>query len=94
MGVMQWWVKGFHTPHPSAPLTPRIHTPHRFVRQTAEVENNMTSLERLLEYTQIPQEPPLSGEAGAREPPPGWPRSGEITFDKVGIILSQCGFIQ
>ena len=45
----------------------------------------MTSLERLLEYTELPQEPPLCGEAGALAPPPGWPHSGEITFEKVAM---------
>jgi hypothetical protein len=29
-----------------------------WVRQTTEVENNMTSVERLVEYSQLPQEPP------------------------------------
>ena len=43
----------------------------------------MTSLERLLEYSELPQEPPLVGEPGGDAPPPGWPHSGELTFEKV-----------
>ncbi|GAX82138.1 hypothetical protein CEUSTIGMA_g9566.t1 [Chlamydomonas eustigma] len=54
-----------------------------FVRQTAEVENNMTSMERLLEYTVLPQEPPIVGEPGALDPPEGWPASGDLKFDMV-----------
>jgi ATP-binding cassette subfamily C (CFTR/MRP) protein 4 len=29
-----------------------------WTRQTVEVENNMTCVERMVEYTQLPQEPP------------------------------------
>jgi ABC-type multidrug transport system fused ATPase/permease subunit len=54
-----------------------------FVRQTAEVENHMTSVQRLMEYTELPQEPPLVGEPGGEAPRAGWPSNGELTFERV-----------
>eukprot|EP00882_Tetradesmus_deserticola_P004548 GHRQ01004794.1.p1 GENE.GHRQ01004794.1~~GHRQ01004794.1.p1 ORF type:complete len:395 (+),score=149.54 GHRQ01004794.1:630-1814(+) len=53
-----------------------------WTRQTVEVENNMTCVERMVEYTQLPQEPPRLSEGGA-PPPPGWPSSGAITYKDV-----------
>lgn len=50
-----------------------------FVKQTAEVENNMTSIERMLRYTQLPSEPPFEGEGGGSAPP-GWPRCGALQY--------------
>jgi ATP-binding cassette, subfamily C (CFTR/MRP), member 4 len=52
------------------------------VRQTAELENMMTSTERLLEYTRLTEDHPRVAD-GALAPPAGWPASGEIEFDKV-----------
>ncbi len=57
-------------------------TPPRFVRQISEVENCMTAMERLIEYTRLPQEPKDVAE-GAAAPPPGWPRSGALRYDRV-----------
>lgn len=34
----------------------------RAVRQTAEAENNITSVERILDYTRLPSEPPRVAE--------------------------------
>lgn len=52
------------------------------VRQTAETENDMTSVERMLEYTKLPQEPPTVKQGGAA-PPAGWPATGAITYENV-----------
>ncbi|PNW79862.1 hypothetical protein CHLRE_08g369720v5 [Chlamydomonas reinhardtii] len=53
-----------------------------FVQQTAEVENHMTSVERLLAYTQLDSEPLRVAEGGG-QPPQGWPRSGHLQFEDV-----------
>ena len=46
------------------------------VRQSAEVENQMTSVERVMEYTDLDQEPPK--EVEDKKPPHDWPDKGEI----------------
>ncbi|XP_072936015.1 ATP-binding cassette sub-family C member 4-like [Epargyreus clarus] len=48
------------------------------VRQTAEVISQMTSVERILQYTKIEREP--QWEKGAKETPKGWPWSGRVEF--------------
>ncbi|GIM00727.1 hypothetical protein Vretimale_5639, partial [Volvox reticuliferus] len=55
------------------------------VRQTAEVENTMTSVERMLSYTELPSEAPRVAEGGG-SPPPGWPKSGAITYQDVTAV--------
>ncbi|KAL4424666.1 hypothetical protein ABPG77_004473 [Micractinium sp. CCAP 211/92] len=55
------------------------------VRQTAEVENNMTSVERMLHYTELEQEPPTQAQGGPA-PPPGWPSAGRIEYRGVSAI--------
>nr|QNH67890.1 ATP-binding cassette transporter subfamily C member 4 X7 [Brachionus rotundiformis] len=46
------------------------------------VENLMTSIERIVEYTNIPSEPLKEGKI---EPPINWPTSGEIKFENVSL---------
>ncbi|KAI6025624.1 P-loop containing nucleoside triphosphate hydrolase protein [Pisolithus orientalis] len=53
-------------------------------RQSADVENNMNSIERIVQYTRkgtVPQEAPH--EIPGNKPPPEWPRSGAVQFRDV-----------
>uniref|UniRef100_A0AAX7U4I7 Multidrug resistance-associated protein 4 n=1 Tax=Astatotilapia calliptera TaxID=8154 RepID=A0AAX7U4I7_ASTCA len=58
------------------------------VRQSAEVENMMTSVERVVEYTELKSEAPLETQ---KRPPPDWPSQGMITFDRVNFFYSKDG---
>lgn len=48
------------------------------VRQTAELENQMTSTERLLEYTKLPSDHPRVAD-GAAAAPKQWPKNGKVS---------------
>ncbi|XP_063224666.1 ATP-binding cassette sub-family C member 4-like isoform X2 [Bacillus rossius redtenbacheri] len=50
------------------------------VQQSAELSNNMTSVERALEYSQLPAEP--NHHSGIK-PPDDWPSEGKIEFEHV-----------
>nr|XP_020732967.1 multidrug resistance-associated protein 4-like [Odocoileus virginianus texanus] len=52
------------------------------VRQSAEVENMMISVERVIEYTNLEKEAPWELEY---RPPPFWPNNGEIYFNNVNF---------
>uniref|UniRef100_A0A1Y1KPK2 ABC transporter domain-containing protein n=1 Tax=Photinus pyralis TaxID=7054 RepID=A0A1Y1KPK2_PHOPY len=54
------------------------------VRQYAEMENAMTSVERVLEYEALEQEP----EDHCITPPPNWPEHGKIVFDSISLRYS------
>ncbi|KAL5005221.1 hypothetical protein ScPMuIL_018677 [Solemya velum] len=60
------------------------------VRQSAEVENQMISVERVLEYTNLPSEAPLESEKD-KKPPSTWPSKGEIVGDTVCLQYSLDG---
>jgi len=49
------------------------------VRQTVEVETNIVSVERVLEYAKLPSEAPNS--IPGNRPPAGWPSRGEVAFN-------------
>ncbi|KAL7641520.1 UNVERIFIED_CONTAM: hypothetical protein RMT77_007391 [Armadillidium vulgare] len=57
------------------------------VRQSAEVENQMTSVERILEYTNI--KPEANGEIKTVEMPKIWPSRGEISFENVFLCYRE-----
>ena len=42
----------------------------------------MRSIERMLEYTRLPSEPPRCSD-GAPRPPPGWPSAAWLEFERV-----------
>ncbi|XP_063977599.1 ATP-binding cassette sub-family C member 4-like [Diachasmimorpha longicaudata] len=50
------------------------------VRQSTEVQSQMTAVERVLEYSDLPQE---EAEESSSPPPPNWPSSGRIQFRNV-----------
>uniref|UniRef100_A0A7M4G370 Multidrug resistance-associated protein 4 n=1 Tax=Crocodylus porosus TaxID=8502 RepID=A0A7M4G370_CROPO len=58
------------------------------VRQSAEVENLMISVERVMEYTALEKE--ASWES-TRRPPPDWPAQGMIAFENVNFTYSLDG---
>ncbi|KAF1981153.1 ABC transporter family protein [Aulographum hederae CBS 113979] len=49
------------------------------VRQTVEVETNIVSVERVLEYAQLPSEAPEI--ISKNRPPISWPSQGQVTFN-------------
>ncbi|KAF4522900.1 hypothetical protein B566_EDAN012058 [Ephemera danica] len=57
------------------------------MRQSAELENQMTSVERVLEFSKLDSEPPLITER-KNAPPKDWPMKGEVVFDKLSLRYS------
>nr|CAI5864657.1 unnamed protein product [Callosobruchus analis] len=52
------------------------------MRQSTELENQMTSVERVLEYSSIEHEPELES-APEKKPPDTWPEDGKVEFRHV-----------
>ena len=67
----------------SAFLTNSIH-----YRQSVEVETQMTSVERVLEYCELDQEPPAQVPPKYR-PPSNWPSQGHIAFNDICMSHSK-----
>lgn len=58
------------------------------LRQSAEVANQAMSVERVLEYTKLPDEPqPLV----PKNPPDSWPSNGRLVFNRMGLKYSDDG---
>ncbi|XP_038157102.1 multidrug resistance-associated protein 4-like isoform X2 [Cyprinodon tularosa] len=55
------------------------------VRQSAEIENLMTSVERVVEYAELESEAPWETD---KKPPADWPQKGSISFDNVSFSYS------
>nr|XP_023015460.1 probable multidrug resistance-associated protein lethal(2)03659 [Leptinotarsa decemlineata] len=56
------------------------------MRQWSEMENNMTSVERILEYTKLESEPE---RAEIKDLPKNWPEKGQIEFKNVYLKYSE-----
>uniref|UniRef100_A0A3P9MIE5 Multidrug resistance-associated protein 4 n=1 Tax=Oryzias latipes TaxID=8090 RepID=A0A3P9MIE5_ORYLA len=52
------------------------------VRQSAEIENMMTSVERVVEYAELESEAQWETDF---QPPEDWPQTGTVTFDRVNF---------
>ncbi|XP_068086467.1 ATP-binding cassette subfamily C member 4 isoform X2 [Anabrus simplex] len=58
------------------------------MRQSAELENQMTAVERVLEYTEVEREPPLQSDPD-KKPPKDWPSKGKVEFEKVYLTYAK-----
>ncbi|KAH8350457.1 hypothetical protein KR067_002068 [Drosophila pandora] len=54
------------------------------MRQTADLENTMTAVERVVEYQDIEPEGELEAPAD-KKPPNSWPEKGKIVFDELSL---------
>ncbi|EDX04221.1 GD22416 [Drosophila simulans] len=54
------------------------------MRQSAELENTMTAVERVVEYEDIEPEGALEAPAD-KKPPKSWPEQGKIVFDELSL---------
>lgn len=55
------------------------------VRQSAELESQMTSVERVDEFSHLSPEKNLETSDENKKPPPEWPHKGVIVFDDVSL---------
>lgn len=58
------------------------------MRQTAEIESQMTSVERIVEYADLSPEAALESEP-KKQPPQDWPSNGEIIFNDLNFKYSE-----
>ena len=57
------------------------------MRQSAEMENTMTAVERVVEYNTVDPEPALESEP-QNKPPKEWPQKGQIILEKLFLRYS------
>lgn len=57
------------------------------IRQTSELENQMVSVERVLEYAELPCEEQSGNEIKSKAPE-GWPSKGEIEFKDLSLFYN------
>ncbi|KAG4077640.1 hypothetical protein HA402_009031 [Bradysia odoriphaga] len=60
------------------------------MRQNIEMENQMISVERVIEYAELPSEPPLESDE-QNAPPKDWPYHGNIEFKSLNLKYAENG---
>lgn len=60
------------------------------VRQTAELESQLTSIERILVYSSLEEEPMIDSKPETK-PPDDWPMKGSVEFKNVSLKYSRQG---
>ncbi len=59
------------------------------VRQSAELESQMTAVERIIEYSKLEEEADLESSAD-NKPDKEWPKKGEIKMVNMSIFYDSC----
>nr|XP_022908005.1 probable multidrug resistance-associated protein lethal(2)03659 [Onthophagus taurus] len=57
------------------------------MRQSTELENQMTAVERVLQYTDLERESALE-TVKEKKPPPSWPSEGKLEFSRLFLFYS------
>lgn len=57
------------------------------MRQTAEVTSQMTSVERVIQYTKLDKEGPFESDA-TKKPHRDWPQNGAVSFENLSLRYS------
>ncbi|KYN37378.1 hypothetical protein ALC56_08282 [Trachymyrmex septentrionalis] len=60
------------------------------IRQTAELESQLTSIERILEYSHLEEEPMIDSKPDVK-PPDDWPTKGLVKFKNVNLKYNPRG---
>lgn len=60
------------------------------MRLLTELENQMTSVERVVEYIKLPSEPPLESDKD-KAPAKDWPQTGNVSFKSLNLRYSENG---
>lgn len=60
------------------------------IRQTAELESQLTSVERILEYSRLEEEPMIDSKPETK-PPDDWPTKGLVEFKNVSLKYNRKG---
>lgn len=58
------------------------------MRQSAELENQMISFQRIVEYAMLPPEPGMESDE-KNAPPKDWPQFGNIEFKSLSLRYSE-----